>query len=392
MTAFTPETPLGQDVQSLLLEFQQGLTFQELQRLLRTRKSRVVNEANLRAILNHPRVFTAISGDRYILAGREGQAIKTEEAKDEPADSPEDKWSSPLIANLPRARRDYVVFDIETTGTNPETDRIIQIAALKVINGAPQAARNWYVNPGDVEIPYTLKVKFGFTNNPAILETINNAPTVDTVLPRLLEFIGPLPIVAHNARFDASFVINALNGQAFNNPLVDTLELALLLMPHLQNHALEQIAQEIGVNIDALSEDWTSLRIDTNIAAHTVSSQSLHNAITDVYVLYRTYTQLLDKLNTKGMAHYVISALLPEALFDNLPFNGAEDEMLAALHSQCNWAMNPNESCPPIAMPSAERILTDYLASKSRKPRAGQIEMQQMVDGAIADDGFAPKV
>src|SRR5215216_2793339 len=331
MTAFTPETPLGRDVQALLLEHSQGLTLAELLRLLRTQKSRVVSEANLRAIVNHPRVFTAISGDRYVLAGHEGQAIKTEAQKDESIESPDDRWSQPLIGNLPRASKNYVVFDIETTGTNPETDRIFQIAALKVIDGTPHAVRNWYVNTGGIDIPYTLKVKFGLTSNPAILEAINNAPLVEAVLPHLIEFVGHLPIVAHNARFDASFVTNALNGQPFDNPLVDSLELALLLMPHLQNHSLEHITQEIGINIDALSEEWASLRIDSNIADHAVSSQSLHNAITDVYVLYRTYTQLLEKLNTKGMAHYVISALLPEALFHGSPFKGVEDDLLTAL-------------------------------------------------------------
>jgi ATP-dependent DNA helicase RecQ len=388
MTAFTPETPLGRDVQALLLEFPQGLTLTELLRLLRIEKSRMVSEVNLRAILGHPRVFTSISGDRYVLAGRESQAIKTEPEKDEPVESREDKWSRPFIANLPCARTNYVVFDIETTGTNPESDRIIQIAALKIIDGSPHAIRNWYINPGEVEIPYTLQVKLGLTTNPDILEAIKTAPRIEDVLPRLIGFIGHLPIVAHNARFDASFVTNALNEQPFDNPLVDSLELALLLMPHLQSHQLEQIAQEVGINIDALSKEWAELDIDTNITTHEVSSHSLHNAITDVYVLYRTYTQLLEKMNGKGATHYVLSALLPEAFADKSLFKGVEDDLLGSLRSQCNWAMNPNESFLPITTPSAEQVLTDYLASKARQPRAGQLEMQQMVNRAVAEGHY----
>src|ERR1700704_5612315 len=112
MTAFTPETPVGRDVQALLMDHLDGLTPAALLRLLRTQKSRMISETNLRVILGHSRMFTAISGDRYVLAGRESRAIKTK-THDElsQVDSAEGKSSSPLIANLPLALMDYVVFD-----------------------------------------------------------------------------------------------------------------------------------------------------------------------------------------------------------------------------------------------------------------------------------------
>ena len=93
-----------------------------------------------------------------------------------------------------------MVFDLETSGTDPAQDHIIQIAALKVSAGKPMAVRNWYVDPGDMTIPYTLKITLGMVDNPVMELAVNRAPALPLVLPEFLEFVGDLPLVAHNAR------------------------------------------------------------------------------------------------------------------------------------------------------------------------------------------------
>jgi Exonuclease len=150
MTVFTPETPLGQDVQKLLLDHRDGLTIPEMRRRLRLEKGLAVNEANLRELLRHGRTFTALSDGRYVLTGHAPDRGPDQRRDHDKEAEPDDPLVQPLILNLPRVCRDYVIFDLETTGTDSARDRIIQIVALKVAGGRPLAARMWYVNPGAV--------------------------------------------------------------------------------------------------------------------------------------------------------------------------------------------------------------------------------------------------
>lgn len=239
---FTPETPLGQDVQSLLMQHPEGVRLDEIRRLLRREKGLHVTPENLRELLGNTRAFSLLPGDRYILVGGErpsGKPSSVEKVDHQHIESP---WDSPLIVNLPIAQRDYVVFDLETTGTDPTQDHIIQIAALKVSAGKPVAVRNWYVNSGDATIPYTLKITLGMVDNPAMELAVNQAPALPLVLPEFLAFVGNLPLVAHNARFDGRFFAAALGINRPSMPLVDNLELALLLHPNLPAHQLSALA------------------------------------------------------------------------------------------------------------------------------------------------------
>lgn len=210
---FTPETPLGQDVQSLLLQHPEGLRLDEIRRLLHREKGLHVTPENLRELLGNTRAFSLLPGDRYILVGGERPSGKPSSSEKIDHQHVENPWDSPLIVKLPIAQRDYVVFDLETTGTDPAQERIIQIAALKVSAGKPVAVRNGYVNPGDVTIPYTLKITLGMVDNPVMEQAVNQAPALPLVLPEFLEFVGALPLVAHNTAYRPAWV-------SFSNHLV----------------------------------------------------------------------------------------------------------------------------------------------------------------------------
>ncbi len=388
MPVFTPETPLGQAVQALLLDHPKGLTLTEIRRLLRRKRGLHVSESNLQELLNHARTFTAFSGGRYALAGSESQFLdqEQEEAVDE---TPPDPWAHPLITNLPRARHNYIVFDLETTGTDSQKDRIIQIAALKVVDGIPVAARNWYINPDDVEIPYSVQVILGIADDPAISQAITAAPPLAEVLPAFLDFVSDLPLVAHNARFDARFLSAALDDHPLTNPIVDNLELAVLLLPNLASHQLAKVAEAVDLSVDDLTAEWAILDLDSNFAGHTVSAATLHNAVTDVYVLHRVYRRLLEIFDDPGPVHDLLHALLPEAFAPDAAFNGVDDVLLAPLRAQCDWAMCPAEVTPSHNVPSADQILADYLDARAYQPRRGQIEMQRLLVDALASDEYA---
>jgi DNA polymerase III epsilon subunit-like protein len=397
MAIFTPETPLGRDVQTILLEHTDGLTAAEIQWHLRREKGLHVNEANLHELLAHPRVFTSLSGGRYVLSGSQvdassrpasdgTEALDSKEVSTKAAD-----FGQPLIANLPYASHNFVVFDIETTGTDPEVDRIIQIAALKVINDHPVAMRNWYCSPGNREIPYTLQIKLGLAGDPDLKQRILSADPPDRVLHDFLEFIGDLPLVAFNARFDAGFIQHALGDRLLCNRVVDTLELAMLALPALPHHSLSDVADRLNISADNLAAEWVALDLqDTNISGHSISSATLHNAVTDVYVLYRVHRLLLGRLvDTSPPAYKLIRALLPEAFEERESFSGLDDEVLAPLRAECDWSPQATKIRPASIPISGEEILVRYLSSSGRAPRHGQLEMQKLTGEALSDSQYA---
>ncbi|MBD5458731.1 MAG: PHP domain-containing protein, partial [Lachnospiraceae bacterium] len=95
----------------------------------------------------------------------------------------------------------FVVFDIETTGFSPVNNRIIEIGAVKVSGGQITGRFSAFVNP-EVPIPFEIEKLTGIQDDMVIGE-----PTIDVILPQFLDFCGDAVLVAHNASFDMSFIM-----------------------------------------------------------------------------------------------------------------------------------------------------------------------------------------
>ncbi len=94
----------------------------------------------------------------------------------------------------------YVVVDLETTGISCEKDRIIEISAVKVVNGIVVEEFSELVNP-ECRIPYYASRVNGITD-----EMVKDARTFDKVLPDFLRFIGESILVGHNIQsFDMKY-------------------------------------------------------------------------------------------------------------------------------------------------------------------------------------------
>lgn len=115
----------------------------------------------------------------------------------------------------------YVVFDIETTGFNSVNDRIIEIGAVRVVEGEIKETFSEFVNP-ERPIPYKITQLTTITD-----DMVKDAGTIEEILPQFLKFCAGSVLVAHNAGFDTGFIRE--NAKRLNLPydhtVVDTLGL-----------------------------------------------------------------------------------------------------------------------------------------------------------------------
>ncbi len=143
----------------------------------------------------------------------------------------------------PLAEVTFCVLDFETTGGSPQTSLITEVGAVKVRGGEVLGTFQTLVNPG-CAIPPKITVITGITDR-----LVAPAPTIDSVLPSLLEFIGGSVIVGHNVRFDMGFLQAATRrwgGPLLGNQQLDTLALARrLLVDEVPNFKLGELARRL---------------------------------------------------------------------------------------------------------------------------------------------------
>ena len=140
----------------------------------------------------------------------------------------------------------YVVFDIETTGFSPLSDRIIEIGAVKVVNGTITDKFSTFVNL-DIPIPFRIE-QLTSINDSMVLP----APKIDKVLPDFLKFCEGCALVAHNASFDVSFIAHNAEelGLPFDPTVLDTVTLARILLPQLNRYKLDTVAKALNVSLE----------------------------------------------------------------------------------------------------------------------------------------------
>ena len=141
---------------------------------------------------------------------------------------------------------DYVVFDIETTGFSPVNNRIIEIGAVKVSGGEIVDRYSTFVNP-DVPIPFEIEKLTGIHDDMVV-----DAPMIDEILPQFLEFCDGCILVAHNANFDMSFIIENCNRLGYPQEFtyVDTVGIARVLLPNQAKHTLDAVAKTLGISLE----------------------------------------------------------------------------------------------------------------------------------------------
>jgi DNA polymerase-3 subunit epsilon len=134
----------------------------------------------------------------------------------------------------------FCVVDLETTGGSPTTSAITEVGAVKVKRGEVIGTFQTLVDPGQ-PVPAFVRLLTGIDD-----EVLNGAPSIDSVLPSLLEFVRDTVLVAHNARFDVSFLNAALVERGYerlSNRVLDTAALARKVVAgEVPNHRLATLA------------------------------------------------------------------------------------------------------------------------------------------------------
>ena len=141
---------------------------------------------------------------------------------------------------------DFVVFDIETTGFSPVNNKIIEIGAVKIRQGEITDRFSVFVNPG-VPIPFEIE-KLTSINDSMVME----APPVEVILPQFLDFCRDAVLVAHNANFDMSFIMENAKRQGLSRKFtfVDTLGIARVLLTHQAKHTLDAVAKTLSISLE----------------------------------------------------------------------------------------------------------------------------------------------
>lgn len=141
---------------------------------------------------------------------------------------------------------DYVLYDLETTGTSSTYDEVIEISAVKVRNIIVVDEFSELVNPGR-SIPMAASMVNNISD-----EMVSDAPLFEEVLPRFLSFIGEDVLVGHNINsFDMKFLYRDCEkyfGQTLTNDYVDTLRIAKMVFPDWKHRRLSDLADYYGIS------------------------------------------------------------------------------------------------------------------------------------------------
>lgn len=181
------------------------------------------------------------------------------------------------LLDVPLEQADYVVFDLETTGTSPGSSRIVEVGAVRISGLEPVARFERLVDPG-VPLPPAITSLTGIAP-----WHLRGKPRIDRVLREFLRFCANAVLVAHNARFDVGFVdaeLRRLRGGRLAAPVIDTVALGRRLL---------------GERLPSMSLGALAVRFDTQV-------RPCHRALPDAEATAEVLVQLLGMAQERGAA------------------------------------------------------------------------------------------
>src|SRR5258708_6633662 len=198
-----------------------------------------------------------------------------------------------------------IALDLETTGLHAEQDAILEVAAIKFQGAEIVDTFESFVAPGR-SIPYRVQRLTGIKP-----EQLNGAPHFDVIATKLQTFLGDFPIVGHSIPFDVGFLRR--RGLARTNPLIDTFELATVMLPSLASYNLGQVAQSLGVQVPL---DRHRAMVDTVLAMKVFLL--LHQRLQSVDIALLKDLANLDAPRSWPLLHFFRQELRDRQMQDGL--------------------------------------------------------------------------
>lgn len=209
--------------------------------------------------------------------------------------------------------KEFVVIDIETTGLDPQFDEIIEVGALKIINGKVIDTFNTLVKPVN-EIDDYITDLTGITN-----EMLKNAPMISSVIVDFYKFVGNNIILGHNVNFDINFLYDDLFRvctKELNNDFVDTMRIGRYLLKDLKHHRLIDIA------------NYYNIVVNGN-----------HRALKDCEITLEVYESMLKEISERydGLDNFLISCKRVKTKLDinEIKTANTEFDISHPLYNQC---------------------------------------------------------
>ncbi len=139
----------------------------------------------------------------------------------------------------------FVAFDLETTGIMPGVDRIVEVGAVRFVNGEVDAIYSTLVDPM-IPIPIGASRVNGITD-----DMVKGKPKIEELLKSFTEFVGLDFMVAHNAAFDTQFLTADFKRHEMRTPpgvILDTYPMAKKILPGLANYKLSTLVQHLQID------------------------------------------------------------------------------------------------------------------------------------------------
>ena len=159
----------------------------------------------------------------------------------------QDKYNAKIMG------KSIVVFDIETTGLDPETDQIIELGAVKIENGNIAEKFSTFVKPTK-KIPFEVVELTGITE-----DMVADAPPIELVIKEFYEFTRGCTICGHNViNFDIKFIRREGDNYdlVFDNPIIDTMNEARVAKLNTSRFNLGTVTKLLGISLEGAHRAW----------------------------------------------------------------------------------------------------------------------------------------